>query len=545
LAQEDEGEDFSGGDTEAGDEPPISVNGYFKAQSGVFVPLISDGFKPQKNRLYGSIVDWKGNRTPNYEDVCDPVKENSQACVPLNHGIKPGTLSMGRSVFLLDGEWRPNDKTRLRAIFRAVRSIKLDQDEWATSLPKPPANPDARRGYAEDWIQQNVYNEFDLRELYIDTSPADWLSLRIGRQQISWGETGQYRLLDVINPLNETWHPAVLESFEDTRIPLWMAKATIDFGETGQSLELVWVPLFLDRPEDTVSTSLGWTGAWGVPWTNTPTSYTTAERVFNFPGGRPKDMRGGARWKGELSGAASFSLVYFYNHQLSPVVPTFFDQVPGDSTRLKRAVLDFPRQHIAGATFDYVFAEPIGMVLRLEGAVEPDRTYSGFSTVFTPDPDGVPNRFVFDKTEKLAVSYAVVLGRPTMIRFLNPTQNITFQLTWMHTVLPGLSDKDKSRWVNVFGYNDNTIETHDMRIVFVMFTSYMNGFIAPRLIAVYSLPDSKGDMGGLWTVDVAFRLGDYWRLKFDVTDFFGSDAYKGIGYFRDRDEVNASLTYQF
>jgi len=104
LAQEDEGEDFSGGDTEAGDEPPISVNGYFKAQSGVFVPLISDGFKPQKNRLYGSIVDWKGNRTPNYEDVCDPVKENSQACVPLNHGIKPGTLSMGRSVFLLDGE---------------------------------------------------------------------------------------------------------------------------------------------------------------------------------------------------------------------------------------------------------------------------------------------------------------------------------------------------------------------------------------------------------------------------------------------------------
>ena len=42
----------------------------------------------------------------------------------------------------------------------------------------------------------------------------------------------------------------------------------------------------------------------------------------------------------------------------------------------------------------------------------------------------------------MAISYALVAMRPTMIRFLNPTQNIMLVLQFMHTTVPGLSELD-------------------------------------------------------------------------------------------------------
>jgi len=555
FAQDDEGEGESETPTE---EPSVSVTGYFRAQSGVFAPLISDGFKPQENKANEiKTIDniFTGEQTEEITGTCDPVKTPNKKCLPINHGMKPGSLSMARSVFLLEGEWRANDKTRLRAILRGVRSFKLNADETAAALPEPASSPDARREYAESWVQEHVYNEFDLRELFLDTEPFDWLSLRVGRQQISWGEIGQYRLLDVINPINSTWHFGSLESFEDTRIPLWMAKASIDMESISQSLELVWAPLFLDRPEDTVTTSLGFVGAWGVPFTNTPTSYITKKRTYLYPGGKPKDMRAGARWKGELSNNMSFSLAYFYTHQLSPGIPLFWDQNWGDSQINEQAVIGFPRQHIVGGSLEYSFESPIGAVARIESAVEPDRTFPGLSDDrgFKEDPNPIfdspstapVKRFRFFSHKQLAVNYAVAITRPTMIRFLNPTQNFLFVLQWMHTILPGLSAKDKSTWVTIPSYMETFVETHEMRLVGVISTNYMNGFITPSLVGVYTLPDSTGAMDGYYSLSVAFRFGEYWRMKLAVTDFFGSDPYRGIGMFRDRDEVNMTLTCMF
>jgi len=36
-----------------------------------------------------------------------------------------------------------------------------------------------------------------------------------------------------------------------------------------------------------------------------------------------------------------------------------------------------------------------------------------------------------------------------------------------------------------------------------------------------------------------------WRMNVTVTDFFGADPYANVGLFRDRDEINLSLTAQF
>ncbi len=75
--------------------------------------------------------------------------------------------------------------------------------------------------------------ENTLREAYIDLALADVpLSFRVGRQQVIWGESDQFRLMDIINPLDTTWH-LQQEDWDKLRIPLWLVKGIYDFGDVG------------------------------------------------------------------------------------------------------------------------------------------------------------------------------------------------------------------------------------------------------------------------------------------------------------------------
>ncbi len=85
-----------------------------------------------------------------------------------------------------------------------------------------------------------------LREAYIDLSLRDLpLSFRLGRQQVIWGESDQFRLMDIINPLDLTWHYQQ-EDFEKLRVPLWLVKGIWDMGDVGPITnaftEVVWNP---------------------------------------------------------------------------------------------------------------------------------------------------------------------------------------------------------------------------------------------------------------------------------------------------------------
>ncbi|MGD9764878.1 MAG: DUF1302 family protein [Candidatus Binatia bacterium] len=85
-----------------------------------------------------------------------------------------------------------------------------------------------------------------LREAYIDIDLSDIpLNFRLGRQQVIWGESDQFRLMDIINPLDTTWH-LQQEDWDKIRIPLWMVKMIWDFGTLGSIsnafAEVVWNP---------------------------------------------------------------------------------------------------------------------------------------------------------------------------------------------------------------------------------------------------------------------------------------------------------------
>ena len=83
-----------------------------------------------------------------------------------------------------------------------------------------------------------------LREAYIDIDlKVAPINFRIGRQQVIWGESDQFRIMDIWNPLDVTWH-FQQESWDNIRIPLWLFKALWNIDQLGPLsntyLELVY-----------------------------------------------------------------------------------------------------------------------------------------------------------------------------------------------------------------------------------------------------------------------------------------------------------------
>ena len=60
----------------------------------------------------------------------------------------------------------------------------------------------------------------ELREAYIDTEIGSTF-LRVGKQQVVWGQADGLKVLDVLNP--QSFREFVLDDFEDSRIPLWIS----------------------------------------------------------------------------------------------------------------------------------------------------------------------------------------------------------------------------------------------------------------------------------------------------------------------------------
>jgi hypothetical protein len=86
-----------------------------------------------------------------------------------------------------------------------------------------------------------------LREACLDFTFSDVpVSLRLGRQQVVWGESDHFRLMDIWNPLDLRWHMHQEPSWDEIRVPLWLLKGIWNVGKVGSfsdvSAEVVYNP---------------------------------------------------------------------------------------------------------------------------------------------------------------------------------------------------------------------------------------------------------------------------------------------------------------
>jgi hypothetical protein len=102
-------------------------------------------------------------------------------------------------------------------------------------------------------IRHQVEHENTLRDVYLDVAMKRFgpgrLSLRVGKQQVVWGEADVVRSLDVINPLDFRKNFLLgpdQPNLNEYRIPLWMLKGLYSWGQMGpfanNAIEALYIP---------------------------------------------------------------------------------------------------------------------------------------------------------------------------------------------------------------------------------------------------------------------------------------------------------------
>jgi hypothetical protein len=102
----------------------------------------------------------------------------------------------------------------------------------------------------------DYYNQYTVRDAYWKNTTGP-LTLFVGRQIVTWGESLAFRVGDVINPQDFTWNFG-FANLEQSRLPLWMVHPIYklpDFGPlTANFVEGIWTPAWQPMYNPSVDT---------------------------------------------------------------------------------------------------------------------------------------------------------------------------------------------------------------------------------------------------------------------------------------------------
>lgn len=415
-----------------------------------------------------------------------------------------------------------------------------------------------------------------LFEAYVDFTRGP-LFMRIGRQNLSWGETDAFRLLDQINPLDASFG-GFLVSLDERRLPLDMARVVYSFESVGPFSELNLEGYGV--LDDKVSTPVPTGSPWSTP--NPP----GIKGFVKMPAKNFTDARGGFRITARL-GDFTLSAAHYYTFldtpmvrvvtpEMKPPVNLFeFDaaEAAGNTARFLvdhfQANILYPKIAISGATASFglprfytvvrsevavFWREPFfknSGPLNLLGPVLTDgEITAGYKRVGVDADTGSPLlTYKNDIDRSHVVRWSVGLDINRYFRFLNPQQSViisgqmfathvvNFDDTPLTSVLPygfghvSVAVRDPHRRNEAFV----NVDQHQFVNTLAISTSYRAGVIAPRLVFFY-------DWQGSWLVQPQVTLiRDPFRLTLQYNYLDGQ--YNGIGFLRDRDNVIVQLEY--
>jgi hypothetical protein len=304
----------------------------------------------------------------------------------------------------------------------------------------------------------------------------DWergpVFLRVGRQILAWGETDVFRLLDNINPLDDSFGGFFI-ALDERRLPIEMIRGSYRFGDFGP-LQDGFVEAFAATGKR-VATFPGIPN--GSPWSpgGIASPNPSVTTVVNGPDAT--DIRGGARMVFTVKDVTA-TLAHYYTYLDVPGVRFTLPgarQCPGEAapTNTARfcnpiiATQDFPRVPISGLSVTFPVPS-FYTIIRSEAAYFQDEPMNRqgrgnsndtFAEKGTPgyrrlvaenNTEGGLNPFVWPRfidpaTTRIHPLHGQLLQRDTFnmavgadinrfIRWLNPTQTFFFttQLFYKH-----------------------------------------------------------------------------------------------------------------
>jgi hypothetical protein len=408
---------------------------------------------------------------------------------------------------------------------------------------------------------------------YIDIARSS-MKFRIGRQDLSWGESDGFRLLDQIEPLDNRFGFPLVEDLDDRRIPLWMVRPTWTIGSMGPFFNLTvdgyWVPGGIDN-EVSPGAPTGNPFAAGAP---------PGPSIVHRPNKNAGNSRGGARLLGTV-GDVTFSIAHYVTFNdipsvrakasgiyVNPIGPP--DALPNFLYFAPDAVFlaDYYQQQITGASATFALPFDPYTIVRTEMAhfwdervFEPARSVdAAVARCAAQLPTGTgpcAQPGLGDLPTKNILRWMIGLDRNVWIRWLNPENTFYLSAQYFHTnifnydkaisnplpsstnlitiadvpVAPGVTVPMKAssfHWV--------PRKNDEISFTYLANTLLWHGTIQPQVFGMYDL---RGVNAIVPSISYQYGTNLFFIVKYAVT--FGT--YANLGFFRDRDEVLFRVQY--
>ena len=442
-------------------------------------------------------------------------------------GDNSGQLSMMRSTLYTDVDYTPFSWLRLATIFEADL-------EYPTSYLRELD----RMTSANLWDE---YSRWDFREFYGDFQFGNRLMIRLGRQQVIWGDTDFFRGIDLVQGFDYRWRSFLEAENEYVRIPLIMANIMIQVPELNGNLQLLVRP-GVDKDE--------WIGnrydLYGGRWSSKPSKGVNFFDVMTYDldhkEGDQNDPSYGVRWAGELFGI-EYTLNYLHTFNEDPIVNSAF--VPWKEAP-KGAIGDFiyPMIDLVGFTAN-VDIDFLDVVARTECSYTWDKPFNvgrDFLGGALPGFGGIATKDVFRWMVNFDwnANFAPWLLGADRPGFFSAQVFDTWVLDY---------DKDKDDLVALAGYGAK-LTTHTMYITVIFGWNYLLDRINPQIAWGIDPEDASQFI----IPSLSFVYGDHWRLKLEYDKFFNNSG-KSPGeienktrvfkLFEDNDQFYVRLMYQF
>lgn len=417
------------------------------------------------------------------------------------------------------------------------------------AYPTRPCNIDSRGcidGYMDNTLNELRHPEFNsrwdfIRELYLDATIAydsgAELGFRIGRQQIVWGRTDLFRVLDVINPVNFSRHN-IFDELEDIRIPMGIFNVEYRAGASGPFEDLNFQGIW--KFENFRPNNLGQGGepyailgagnffrAMNNCWENgcTVWNFPATGLAVDFPahalGIRQANMSDakdskdyGFRIEGVMKGVGFSLNMLRYTSQMPSLrggIASDNPFTPGAESQFHPYALafdiDFPRLTMVGASVDF-YIESVKSAFRLEVAHTSGEEF----------PNTLREKLY---SESDVVRWVIGIDRPTFIPFLNKTRAflLSLQVFGQHLLdhelqsvnaqgVPTLSRVGMVDWKN------NYVMT------FLFQGNYLNDRLTPQILTAYDF----GAESGAIVPSIDWKISDSWRLIAAINLKFGEGA---------------------
>ncbi|MBB1163210.1 DUF1302 family protein [Piscinibacter sp. SJAQ100] len=447
---------------------------------------------------------------------------------PLPHGGGAVNKAVVDGLGLTNNAFGFNSSNPNAPGYNPNEGLRVLGDRWhgrdggvAFAVPVRPCDTDKRGcddfgGYGDQDRSDLELPEFNerldvLREAFVTkTFPlADGkqMFLKVGKQQVVWGRTDLFRVLDVINPVDYSRNN-IYDELQDIRIPMWIAQAEYRMGpsETMQdrNLQVVW------NFDKFRANNLGQCGSSNVIldagcffrgmrnlWDNGGTVANFANvqpgvllatdfgpgqiglRKVHLPEWNLKNTQLGVKYEGVSQEGLSFSLnALTYRSQLPSLrggkgAQNSFTGVTqtdaqGGWPYLIAFDMHFPRVHLIGGSMDFEW-EAAKAAVRVEAALTHGEEFAN-----TLKPELYSKNRVFRSV--------IGFDRPTFIPWINPNRTtlISAQLFYQHIFDHEVKQMAFGR-AGMPDWQDNVIGT-------LLIKAFLaNDRVSPQLITAYDV----------------------------------------------------------